>query len=379
MTQPLGLKLSKRLPALDGLRGLAILMVLAFHFSPTDTTTIQTPFLKAWVAIANFGASGVDLFFVLSGFLITGILLDARGTSGYFRNFFARRALRIFPLYYAVLFACFVILPCLHEFSPDELAVARRQGWFWTYTANILIGRFADWPLRGGRLSLDHLWSLCVEEHFYLIWPLFVRVLGRRALGWTCLAMIAAAPALRWCLYQRGDSTLAFYVWTPCRMDAMAMGAWLALLARRPDAGASIRHWALPAILASSVWMLLSMNDPAHGYVFATSQMILIFAALIVLAVTSHPRQALTRILSTAPLQFFGKYSYAIYLLHPLLLRNVVERAMASRAVERFAANSDLKRAIALLVLGLSVSAIAGCLSWYCFEKHFLKLKKHFA
>jgi peptidoglycan/LPS O-acetylase OafA/YrhL len=375
---PRGLKLIGRRPALDGVRGIAILMVLAFHFLPGDLTASPHTLVGTWAAVANFGGGGVDLFFVLSGFLITGILLDEQKTAGYFRNFYARRALRIFPLYYGVLFACFILLPIVHRFSPEEQALAQRQGWLWTYTANILAGRFPEWMLSGGRLSFDHIWSLCVEEHFYLIWPLATFLLSRRALAWCCVAMIAAAPALRWALYARGDPTLAFYVWTPCRMDGMAMGALLALLAQRSDGGAGSRRWALPMFAITITWIALTWNDPARGLVYATSQMTLASAAVIVLAATSGPRHPLTRLLTAAPLTFFGKYSYAIYVLHPLLRKNLVAKIMSLQAVRSRIATTELNRTVTLLALGLITSAIVGWLSWHVFEKHFLKLKRFF-
>jgi peptidoglycan/LPS O-acetylase OafA/YrhL len=372
------LRLTGHHRALDGVRGVAILMVLVYHFFPADLAAARGTLLHAWSVLADFGGAGVDLFFVLSGFLITGILLDARDTPGYFRNFYARRVLRIFPLYYGVLLAYFVLLPLLRHFSPNEQAVAHHQGWLWAYASNVFAGRFGDWQLSQGRLSFDHFWSLCVEEHFYLLWPVAVYLLSRRALTWCCGAMIAGALALRWALYARGDQTLAFYVWTPCRMDGLAMGALLALLARSKDEGAGVRRWALPVLVASGAWTVLTWNSPAHACVYGGSLVTLIAAAFLVLAVTGAPTHLLTRCLTSRPLTLFGKYSYGIYVLHLLLLRGVIQRVLGLRFLRGLIAHGDVTRAVVMLVIGLAVSAAAGWLSWHLFEKHFVKLKRHF-
>lgn len=377
-SQPNTLRLTGHHRALDGVRGVAILMVLVYHFFPADLAAARGTLLHAWSLIAHFGGAGVDLFFALSGFLITGILLDARQTPGYFHNFYARRVLRIFPLYYGVLVAYFLILPLLHRFSPDEQAVAHHQGWLWAYASNVFAGRFGDWQLSQGRLSFDHFWSLCVEEHFYLLWPVAVYLLSRRTLTWCCAAMVAGALALRWALYARGDQTLAFYVWTPCRMDGLAMGALLALLARSADGGAAVRRWALPTLVVACAWMALTWNSPARACVYGSTQIALIAAAVLVLAVTGGQTHPLTRCLTSRPLTFFGKYSYGIYVLHLLLLRGPIQRVLSLHPLRGLIAHGDVTRAVVMLTVGLVCSAAAGWLSWHLFEKHFVKLKRHF-
>ena len=154
-------------PALDGLRGAAILLVLLHHLINGDLP-VHSLVGRTAFAIPRCGWAGVDLFFVLSGFLITGILLDQRGLPGYFRVFYARRALRIFPLYYGVLIIVFAILPHIRAFPQDGLRWLRpEQIWFWTYTSNIrsaATGTIFNAPY----LMLNHFWSLAIEEQFYL-------------------------------------------------------------------------------------------------------------------------------------------------------------------------------------------------------------------
>ena len=170
------------IPALDGLRGIAILLVLIHHL------TIYRPEggLDSWIAaVPLFGWCGVNLFFVLSGFLITGILLDTRDSPVFYRSFFARRVLRIFPLYYGVLFLGFVLAPLLLP-MPD--AYGRHQLWLWTYLANFAM------PFGKGEPAFSHFWSLCVEEQFYLVWPFLVRRSGLRG---TMIASFAVVAFLR--------------------------------------------------------------------------------------------------------------------------------------------------------------------------------------
>ena len=182
---------------LDGLRGIAILLVMWFHFAwPAKAQGLIT---RLYVSVAALGWVGVDLFFVLSGFLITGILLDSKRGAGYFRNFYARRVLRIFPLYYAVLLVTLVILPLIVPYDTPALKrLLEGQGWLWLYSTNISVAvEHGNWIASADWLRMGALWSLAVEEHFYLVWPLLVFFLSRRALLRTSIAMIVLVPILR--------------------------------------------------------------------------------------------------------------------------------------------------------------------------------------
>jgi peptidoglycan/LPS O-acetylase OafA/YrhL len=155
-------------PALDGIRGIAILLVLVHHFTLFDPITS----VGAWLGfVALLGWSGVDLFFVLSGFLITGILIDARTSDRYFISFYARRTLRIFPLYYLVVFLCFVVLPYFPRWHELLVGHANLPEWpYWTYLVNFSIAE-RDAFQHG---VLDVAWSLAIEEQFYLLWAVLV-------------------------------------------------------------------------------------------------------------------------------------------------------------------------------------------------------------
>jgi peptidoglycan/LPS O-acetylase OafA/YrhL len=216
-----------RSAALDGLRGLAILLVLCVHFigDAQPSSAIE----RAVVKLANYGIWGVDLFFVLSGFLITGILYDAKGAPHYLRDFYARRTLRIVPLYYGVLFVLFVVLPSLPSVYPSGLAESgQHQAWLWSYGTNIYLALAKAWALP----YVSHFWSLAVEEHFYLVWPLVVLVATRRGLLRACVAISGLALALRCGLSLAGAGDVALVVLTPCRLDALCIGAFLAIAVR---------------------------------------------------------------------------------------------------------------------------------------------------
>ena len=177
---------------------------------------------------------GVDLFFVSSGFLITGILLDAKGQPSYFRNFYVRRTLRIFP---AVLPRARTALPSSCPKSQRRARCSSRpdahQVWLWTYTTNFYIALQSSWA---ALTYVSHFWSLAIEEHFYLLWPFVVFNFRREALERICIGVVVFGLALRIGASLAGMSELSISVLTPCRIDTLCCGGLFALLARR-DAG----------------------------------------------------------------------------------------------------------------------------------------------
>jgi len=204
----LGRLVRGHMPALDGLRGIAILLVLAHGFDVIQTRGGPGHDVDL---VLDVGWIGVQLFFVLSGFLITGILLDTRSSPHYFRKFWVRRALRIFPLYYGVLLVAAL-------FGHGSI-------YLWTYTNN-----FAT-AFGHGDPTFPHFWSLAVEEQFYLLWPLVVWLVARRGVVALSVALSALAIASR--IYARHRwGYEAAYEFTPCRMDALAIGAGTAALIR---------------------------------------------------------------------------------------------------------------------------------------------------
>src|SRR5687767_5633954 len=246
-------------PALDGVRGFAILLVLVLHFSAYGHELPRSGLLidQLYYRVAAAGWIGVDLFFVLSGFLITGILYDAKGSPHYFRNFYIRRTLRIFPLYYGALILFLVIFPLLWPNHGGLRSMQNDGWWYWTYLSNLKIAR-DGWPQFG---AIGHFWSLAVEEQFYLIWPLLVLALNRRQLQITCVLCLIAALAVRVVLNAQGNNPAAF-VLTPARLDALAVGAYLALAARGPGGLPRLARLAQPVtlVLCLSVLVIFALR-----------------------------------------------------------------------------------------------------------------------
>jgi len=314
------------------------------------------------------------LFFVLSGFLITGILYDAKTSENPLRNFYARRGLRILPLQLGVLFLVFVILA---RFSPGSALVSAGSGpWLWISMANIPMAIGGKWAYG----TFVHFWSLAVEEQFYLVWPLVVLTVPRKPLIGICLGLIVGALALRIGLMTRGVSLISLYVSTPTRMDGLAVGALLALLARGPKGLEACRGpiiWTgIIAAVALAVLVLLRhglrKEDPAQAYVGYTV-LALFFGSLVGIAATSSSQSA--RLLWNRPLlMFFGKYSYGIYVFDSLVLTEMSQWAYGLP----IRVHSYLLHAIIRLVVSLTITTTIAWLSWNFFERHFLKLKRYF-
>ena len=278
---------AKRVPALDGVRGLAILLVILGHTGVLTTT--------GWV--------GVDLFFVLSGYLITGILVRARARPRYFRTFWARRVLRIAPPYVAYLVLILWLVPLwTHQ--------GNAQPWvYWLYLTNV-------WVARGGWVGvphlLQHLWSVAVEEQFYLFWPFVVAFVEPKRLRAVCGAGIVVAIALRVLSVLLSPGSTAPYVLAPMRMDALLVGAWLAL---GPPPS---RLW--PATVAGTAAMTLVLVEGGETMWVYTAGFFLLAVASAGLLSASLSVPVLTRVFSIRWLRAAGRYSYTAYLIHPILL-----------------------------------------------------------
>jgi peptidoglycan/LPS O-acetylase OafA/YrhL len=319
------------------------------------------------------GSRGVDLFFVLSGFLITGILLDAKGKANYFRNFYVRRSLRIFPLYYGVLAATVFLLPLA---LPSAEAVFKpaidHQAWLWLYGANVFQAYHAGWCLG----PFNHFWSLAVEEHFYLAWPLVIFCCSRRTAMRVCLGLIAAATIGRIAWLAAGGNGVAIEVLTPLRMDGLALGSWLALAARGENGLAWLARFARPAAIASGAAVLVLWLADKRLMGIPYTLWSCLFGSLLVLTVTAPTAGWLGRFGNSRLMRFFGKYSYAMYVFQNLLIP-ILAGVITAPGIAQAVGNVWLGQAIYCAVM-FALTTLVALASWHCFEKHWLALKERF-
>jgi peptidoglycan/LPS O-acetylase OafA/YrhL len=365
------------LPALDGLRGIAIILVMLHHFT-SYRPTAGLDLILGYVFF--FGWTGVDLFFVLSGFLITGVLLDSRDSARYFRTFYARRVLRIFPLYYLVLVVALVLLPA---FPALDLVVAGQteqppQWPYWVFLTNVSIaerGWMHGW--------VDVAWSLAIEEHFYLVWPFVVWLCPPGLVAVLCAAIIAAEPVARVIARDAMVQPLSIYVLTWFRLDGLATGALFAVAYRR-GALALLDRWVPAVVIAGVIGIIVvtilgghtwwwNRRMQQHGY----SLIAVLAGAMLISAVSRPPETLWPRMLRAGWLRAFGKYSYCLYLIHPAVML----------AVRHYVFDPDDYRAlgmapwIAQLVFYAAATAPAfaiAWLSWRLLEAPILKLKARF-
>jgi peptidoglycan/LPS O-acetylase OafA/YrhL len=369
--------LASYVPALDGVRGLAITLVMVFHFAAFPNMTAGIFVDKVARGLASTGWAGVDLFFVLSGFLITGILLNTKETPRFFRTFYARRFLRIFPLYYAFLAVAFFIVPLL---SPQlGIIPLRTQGWYWAYLSNVHFALLGGWERP---LWLGHFWSLAVEEQFYLVWPFVVYATSGKTLVRVCITVILTALLMRLAFVLTGNA-FARYVLTPCRMDALAAGALVAALMRIGVAREAIARGSRVAVVLGGLTVLvlgawrngLHIGDPVIDTV-GYSALASLFGGLVALAVAS-PAGRVERTFSSSALRLAGRYAYGLYVFQQPV---AVLLSPPRISIERLPlmAGSHLPALIVIMSVGFGLTGALAAASYHLFESKFLAMKRFF-
>jgi len=374
--------------ALDGVRGLAILLVL-LHNLEIDA---PAPGLAARVfkVLSTAGWIGVVLFFALSGYLITSILLRSRTAPRYFRNFFLHRLLRIFPLYYATLAIVLLAVPHLVRLPRWLAPELDHQLWFWTYLSNWTI------PFGRGIGGLDHLWSLAVEEQFYLVWPLVVRALAPRRLAQLALVLGAGALLFRTLVRATGSlDAMVNYYWTTARIDALAFGALIAVAGTDQGIRARLARWRDPllvtTLVAVALLTLATRGFPRHHPVVDTFgySLVGVWAALVVARAaqigagggggSAEPAAPdwMVRGLRHPALRWWGRYSYGIYVFHGIL-HHVISGWLPAWWLQPTSTGGYLVTAIAYLTAVGGLSAGLAFVSYHLFEKRFLALKSRF-
>lgn len=356
-----------RIAALDGVRGIAILLVLVMHGLYIGPLLGLDVAAHPYARLAWLGWSGVDVFFVLSGFLITGILVRSKGSRHYFRNFYVRRALRIFPLYYLVIGLLLFVLARPATTGGEKLS-------YLLYYQNIRYALFGEQVMDPARLIT---WSLAIEEQFYLVWPALVALVSTRALRGICLAVIVGAIALRSWLLSEGLAGTHFL--TPCRMDALAAGALLAITPPpRAVLGWLATGLGLGGLVATAWWTGASTPESLGQQRWGLFAALSLGVGLLTLA----RRERRLQWLFTQPmLRSLGKYSYCIYLTHILVIEHLasyVQHLAPDTLAALRSEWSPMLTTMAFTIVAIAVSWLVAVVSWQVFERWFLWLKRYF-
>jgi peptidoglycan/LPS O-acetylase OafA/YrhL len=366
--QPLDLR--RRIPELDGLRGVAILLLIFFHYF-RQAIVAHPPELLWYVAASTRVLwSGVDLFFIISGFLISGILLDTRNSPNYFSTFYIRRFCRIFPIYFVFIGLVWIAYRFLYQpiGAPLDWVFAGRLPWYayLTFETNLWM---AKWNTLGP-IVLAITWSLAIEEQFYLLLPAIIRFVRRPVIPYVCFAGIALAPVVRLFIALRFRNHLwATYALLPCRMDSLFLGVLCAYYLREPNAlnwlfKRRTMLWLMLFALLAGMPALDNVGVP-FTLLFVTvgyGWMSLFYATALILALTDT-QSYLSRTLRRRWLASLGEIGYSFYLFHLgvyclcLWLFTGHERLLASW--------KDLGVAIIALVITTTFCK----LSWRYFEK----------
>ena len=365
----------RRSPALDGVRGFALLIVV-IHNTAWISGPSEQLLVKLYAAGAAAGWVGVQLFFVLSGFLITGILMDTRRSPDYLRRFFIRRALRIFPLYFVGIAIAVLLAATLAQNTDWANSVDRYQWAYWTYVSN-----WTD-PFTGGIPGLSHLWSLAIEEQFYFLWPLAVWRTPSHKILRILVALVAAAPLMRFGMIAAGMPPITSYSFTIARVDALAIGALLALCLQDDRLRIQLFRW-LPAITAVSTSVLGALAFHQRGLHALESPVLIygqtltaVLSACLIAWTQKDPVSGggkMSRIMTNGLLRDLGKYSYAIYLIHAPL--HAVFNEYATPIVRASDGPLHLPRLLAYTVFVLALSYGASRITWLILEQPALRLK----
>ncbi len=367
----------KHLPALDGVRGIAILLVIMVHLG----AILRDVGIQRYI---EFGWIGVDLFFVLSGFLITRILLDTRNDSSYYRRFYIRRGLRIWPLYYVYLIVSLLLVHVLgrvfahshSDFGSGGPPSITTPLWMYLFFVQNLY-----WPsLFCSRDAMAVTWSLCIEEHFYLAWPVCVRTFAIRTLKYGLIALLILSPfmrlgamfVLRGAPYSTWLQTIIRF--TPLHLDAIAAGCLLCLLWERLCSLTwhfRLFTGAFLFGLAATIFCI-AFQQSEIIYSFCFSALTIMFAGLVGMALNGW----LSVVFTNPFLRYLGKISYGLYLIHPYVFLFLQSHHLLARL--GLSSHIQIGEWISA-TLAVSISLLIASLSWKFYESRMLALKPKLA
>ncbi|MEP6714359.1 MAG: acyltransferase [Terriglobia bacterium] len=364
-------RIAGRITEIDGLRGFAILLVLFYHY----VTPIGAPRLPGWSLVTQGSRmfwSGVDLFFVLSGFLIAGILLDSARSPNYFKTFYLRRIHRIFALYY-IWVAPFYLGVWLDLDRKLGTFLFRGSVSLWMYPLflqnNAPLWFNAELP---GWMAMS--WSLAVEEQFYLILPAVIRVVNRVSLAWICGSVIVLSPVYRTFLVAGNPQLNPGWTFaTLARLDGLAMGIAVALLVRDKSCwtwiighGQALRAVgiiSLPVFFLLTYFATTQVSMAAYGF----SLIALICAVLLLLGI-SQPDSGFSAVLRAPLLRYFGRISFAVYIVH-----QGVHGMLMDGLIPAWSAHLSSLRMITVTILSLAVTLALAEISWRFMESKLIR------
>jgi peptidoglycan/LPS O-acetylase OafA/YrhL len=377
----------RKIPELDGIRGVAILFVIIFHFGPYLPKHFNVA-NRFYLFFVGMGWIGVDLFFVLSGFLITRILLNTKHSAHYFKSFYIRRALRILPIYYLGVFIFFdCLMPLTHISSlhltnvlAPESPGGLEQLWYWFHISNwqSAFGVYAFTPI-------GHIWSLAIEEQFYLVWPLVVLLCGESSLMAVCIGLIVVLSGLRYLpVFQTIQviHTEFIYRLTPFRIEPLLFGAILALAEARQLFRETAKQWGEFLFMFGCIGMVGAVlmaygpqyNSKPMSTFGLTAVAVTCFSVVLFGIRNSGSALARSRILRSPILTQCGKYSYSMY-----IFQTPLQYLLPQKTILYFVPFLDgFAASILAILLGISLSYLAARCSWALIEQRFLRLKDRF-
>jgi peptidoglycan/LPS O-acetylase OafA/YrhL len=340
--------------SLDGLRGIAAMLVVIFHFYSYPNGYYSTDDYSLYKKVAEIGQHGVSLFFVLSGFVITRILIHGKDDSQYFSTFFRKRILRIAPLYYLFLITWFFILPFIIQ-VPSVPLVNQLPYYFYLQNIFSTLGISLNGP--------PHFWSLAVEEHFYVLWPLAVFYIPTRHLGKVIGVSVVLVLLLKYVMIQ---NKLPIHDFTFTRMDQLLMGSYLALLEVKGRFKTHSARYFLKFTLLTIPLALILYSLESHIHfakeLFKYSLLGIMFASFLATILSLKSTSIINRLLATRVLQYLGRISYGIYVWHVIALI--------------FLHFFFLTKTMFIdILITVALTLLFAHISYFYFETHFIKLK----
>jgi peptidoglycan/LPS O-acetylase OafA/YrhL len=360
----------RHFPSLDGLRGVAVIMVFFFHYGAGGTSS--NPILRSFGALVRVGWAGVTLFFLLSGFLITGILWDSYGDDHWWRNFYARRALRIFPLYYGSL-ALLLLVAAFDRSFGSQFRLIWIPGLFLQNLPQLAYSKTQFHPL-----IIEHYWSLAVEEQFYLLWPFLLSLMrSRKQAATLCITVFGLSLLIRLLACALVPGSNGYVQTLPARAGELAIGAWLAIMFRSAYWMKLQSVLPIAAVLGGLVLLGVGVHEGGLRLEGTLQTTVGVCAATVFLAAIlarSLEPGLLQRVASLGWLRWIGGISFGIYVYHFLLIELFTSVA--------FHLTMHRSRGVFMAVRWMVAAVGSICIAWLSFngyEKPLLRLKRKFS